>query len=234
MGSTKNPNQILTIKDLPEEERPREKMFKYGADKVSNAELLAILLRTGTKKVSAVKLAEQVLAKAKSLRDLPLLTVEELMEIKGVGQVKGIQIKAALELGKRIASSFREEKQSITSPKDVADIMMEQMRFYQKEYFKVVLLNTKNMIISSEIVSIGSLNSSIVHPREIFSLAIKKNSAAVILVHNHPSGDPTPSREDVEVTKRLVEAGSIIGIEVLDHLIIGEGKYYSFREGGLL
>ncbi len=224
----------ITIKDLPQEERPREKLLKYGADRISNTELLAIILRTGTRTQSALKLAEHILARVSQLRELPLLTVEELMEIKGVGLAKGIQVKAALELGSRIASSFRQDSLTITSPKDVADMLMEQMRFYQKEYFKVLLLNTKNQVIASEIVSIGSLNTSIVHPREIFNIAIKRGCASIILAHNHPSGDPTPSKEDMEVTSRLVEAGEIIGIKVLDHLIIGEGRYYSFREGGLI
>ncbi len=226
--------QNITIKDLPEDERPREKMLKHGAGNVSNAELLAIIIRTGTRTASAVKLAEQILARVSNLRDLPLLTIEELTEIKGVGDAKGVQIKAALELGARIASSFRQDTHTISSPKDAADVMMEQMRFYQKEYFKVILLNTKNQLMSAETISIGSLNSSIVHPREIFSVSIKKGCASIILVHNHPSGDPTPSKEDIEVTNRLVEAGNIIGIEVIDHIIIGEGKYYSFREGGII
>ncbi len=224
----------ITIKELPEEERPREKMIKFGADRVSNAELLAIIIRTGSRRDSAIALAEKILSKAESLRELPLLTVEELMELNGVGLAKGVQIKAALELGRRMASSIRQEIKGVSSPKDVAEYLMEEMRYYQKEYFKVILLNTKNQIISTELISIGSLNSSIVHPREIFSVAVKKVSAAVILVHNHPSGDPTPSREDIEVTKRIVQAGEIIGISVLDHMIIGEGRYYSFREGGLI
>ncbi|UNC90918.1 RadC family protein [Candidatus Contubernalis alkaliaceticus] len=224
----------VTIKELPEEERPREKMIRFGAERVSNAELLAIIIRTGSRRESAIALAEKILSKAESLRELPLLTIEELMELNGVGLAKGVQIKAALELGRRMASSIKQEDKNVSSPKDVADYLMEEMRYYQKEYFKVILLNTKNQIISTELISIGSLNSSIVHPREIFSVAIKKVSASVILVHNHPSGDPTPSREDIEVTKRIIQAGDIIGITVLDHMIIGEGRYYSFREGGLI
>ncbi len=224
----------ITIKEMPEEERPREKMMKYGSDKVTNAELLAIIIRTGSRRASAVNLADKILSRAENLRELPNLSIQELMEIKGIGLAKGVQIKAALELGRRIASSFRLETRSISSPKDVADYLMEEMRYYQKEYFKAVFLNTKNQVISTEIISIGSLNSSIVHPREIFCAAVKKASASVILVHNHPSGDPTPSREDIEVTKRIVQAGEIIGVSVLDHLIIGEGRYYSFRESGLI
>lgn len=224
----------LGIKDLPEDERPREKMLKFGAEKVTNGELLAIIIRTGVKSASAVKLAESILARATSLRELPNLTVEELMEVKGIGKAKGVQIKAALELGRRIATSFRQDSLSISSPRDVVGLIMEEMRFYQKEHFKAILLNTKNQVIASETIFIGSLNASIVHPREIFNLAIKKNSASIILAHNHPSGDPTPSQEDIEVTKRVVEVGNIIGIKVLDHLVIGEGKYYSFRESGLI
>lgn len=226
--------KVVTIKDLPLEERPREKLLKYGADRVSNTELLAIILRTGTRTRSALTLAEHILARVNELRELPLLTVEELMEIKGVGAAKGIQVKAALELGSRIASSYRQDSLAITSPQDVADMLMEQMRYYQKEYFKIILLNTKNQIIATEIVSIGSLNSSLVHPREIFNIAVKRGCASIILAHNHPSGDPTPSKEDMEVTVRLVDSGEILGIKVLDHLIIGEGRYYSFKEGGLI
>lgn len=209
-------------------------MKELGAEKLSNAELLAILLRTGCRDETAVHLAERVLYHAGGLRSLPGCTLEELQVLKGIGLAKAVQIKAAVELGKRMAAAVHEGGSSLTSPGDVAGLLMETMRYYSKEYFKIVLLNTKNQVISIEDVSVGSLNSSIVHPREIFNLPVKKSAASVILVHNHPSGDPTPSREDLEVTGRLVEAGKILGIDVLDHVIIGERRYLSMKEEGLL
>ncbi len=224
----------LTIKDLPPEERPREKMKEQGAEKLSNAELLAIILRTGYREETAIHLAEKVIYRAGGLRFLPDYTLEELQKIKGIGLAKAVQIKAALELGQRITASFRPATLSLSSPQEVADFLMEEMRYYHKEYFKIVLLNTKNQIISLEDISVGSLNSSIVHPREIFNIPIKKSAAAIILVHNHPSGDPHPSQEDLDVTTRLVDAGKLLGINVLDHIIIGENRFYSFKEKGLL
>ncbi len=223
-----------TIKDLPEQERPREKMQAYGPEKLSNAELLALILRTGHQEESAIRLAERVIYQAGGLRFLPDFTLEELQRIKGIGLAKAVQVKAVLELGKRLAVSARPQRISVSSPQDVASVLMEEMRYYQKEHFRIVLLNTKNQIISVEEISVGSLNSSIVHPREIFNQPVKKSAAAILLVHNHPSGDPSPSREDLEVTKRLMEAGRILGIQVLDHLIVGDGRYLSFKEEGLL
>ena len=219
---------------MPLEERPRERMKEIGAGRMSNAELIAILLRTGYHEETAIRLAERVIAQAGGLRFLPDYTLEELQEIKGIGLAKAVQIQAALELGKRMSSTLRPENLLLSSPQEVAGFLMEEMRYYRKEYFKIILLNTKNHIISVEDISIGSLNSSIVHPREIFNLPVKKSAASIILVHNHPSGDPSPSREDLEVTKRLVEAGILLGINVLDHIIVGEGKFLSFKEKGLI
>ncbi|MGI5823245.1 MAG: RadC family protein [Dethiobacteria bacterium] len=224
----------ITIKDMPLEERPREKMKEQGAGRLSNAELLAVIIRTGHREKTAIHLAEKVITRAGGLRFLPDYTLEELQEIKGIGLAKAVQIKAALELGRRMAATLRPAALSLNSPQDVAGFLMEEMRYYHKEYFKIILLNTKNQIISLEDISVGSLNSSIVHPREIFHVSIKKSAAAIILAHNHPSGDPHPSNEDLEVTKRVAEAGEILGIKVLDHLIIGEGKYFSLKEKGLL
>lgn len=224
----------MTIKDLPLEERPRERMQELGAEKLSNTELLAIIIRTGYHEETAVRLAERIISRAGGLRFLPDLALEELQGVKGIGPAKAVQIKAALELGRRMAATLRPPGLSLGSPREVADFLMEEMRYYRKEYFKIILLNTKNQIISVEDISVGSLNSSIVHPRELFNLPVKKSAASVILIHNHPSGDPSPSREDLEVTKRLVEAGKILGITVLDHIIVGEGKYASFKEQGLM
>lgn len=224
----------LTIKDLPLEERPREKLQSLGAEALSNAELLAVLLRTGTTRETAVQLASRILARAGGLRALPDLSLEELEGFHGVGAAKAVMLKAALELGRRLATAPRQEAASITSPRQAAELFMEELRYKKKEYFKVLLLNIKNQVISREEISVGSLNASIVHPREIFNAPLRKSAASVILVHNHPSGDPSPSQEDLEVTRRLVEAGGILGIAVRDHIIIGDGCYLSFKEKGLL
>lgn len=222
------------LRDVPQEERPRERMMNYGAEALSHAELLAILLRTGTKDESVVHLANRIMRQVGSIRQLVDLSIEELTEIKGIGTAKAIQIKAGIELGRRITRTGKEEVKAIRSPRDAADLLIEQLRYLQKEHFVCLFLNTKNHIISQETLSMGSLNASIVHPREVFRAAIKCSSASVIFAHNHPSGDPTPSPEDVALNKRLVEAGKIIGIEVLDHLVIGDMKFVSLKEQGLM
>ncbi|MFZ5965934.1 MAG: RadC family protein [Bacillota bacterium] len=221
----------LTIKNMAESERPREKLLQHGVNGLSNSELLAILIRTGTKDFSAIDLAQRILAfRHDGIQFLTDCTIQELSEIKGIGISKACQIIASIELGKRIAKAGGNKKNSIQSPKDAADIVMEEMRYYKKEYFKIIILNTKNEIISIENISVGSLNASLVHPREVFVEAIRKSGAAIILLHNHPSGNSYPSSEDISITNRLVEAGKIIGIEVLDHIIIGDGKYTSLKE----
>lgn len=227
-------NEYITIKDMPLEERPREKLVSLGAGALSNAELLAILLRVGNRTESAVQLATRVITRSGGLKNLPRVSLEELQEHKGIGPDKAVMIKAALELGCRLATAPREETGSITSPRQAADLFMEELRYKKKEYFKVLLLNTKNRVISKEEISVGSLSASIVHPREIFNQPLRKSAASVILFHNHPSGDPTPSQQDLEVTRRLVDAGNILGIAVRDHIIIGDGCFFSFREKGLL
>ncbi len=227
-------NESITIKEMPLEERPREKLIALGAGVLSNAELLAILLRVGNKAESAVQLATRVITQSGGLRNLPYLSLEDLQENKGIGPDKAVMIKAALELGSRLATTPRGEAGSITTPRQAADLFMEELRYKKKEFFKVLLLNTKNHVISKEEISVGSLSASIVHPREIFNQPLRKSAASVIMFHNHPSGDPTPSQEDLEVTRRLVDAGNILGIAVRDHIIIGDGCFFSFREKGLL
>lgn len=225
----------FTIKEMPESERPREKMVMYGPNCLSNAELLAIIIRTGTKDSSAIELSSLLLNQIKGgIKELASSTIEELSEVKGIGATKACQIIAAVELGNRISRSLQETKKTIKSPSDVVEIFVKEMSLLKKEYFKAVFLNTKNEIISYETISIGSLNASIVHPREVFNRAIKKSSASIILLHNHPSGNTTPSKEDIAITNRLIEAGKIIGIEVLDHIIIGNGGYYSLKENSLI
>ncbi|MEB3100379.1 RadC family protein [Ferviditalea candida] len=224
----------VTLRDVPKEERPRERMLQHGAQALSNAELLAILLRTGTFSESAVGLAHRVLMESGGLRNLTDLSTDQLMAIKGIGTAKALQIKAGIELGRRLARTAMEQTVKIRSPKDAADYMMESMRYLQKEHFVCLFLNTKNQVLAEETLSMGSLNASIVHPREVFRAAIKKSSASIICLHNHPSGDPSPSPEDIHLTRRLVQAGELIGIEVLDHVIIGDRRYVSLKEQGLM
>lgn len=224
----------LTIKDLPISERPRERLLAEGSAKLSDADLIAILIRNGTKEDTAIQLAERILVAVGGLLELPRFGVEELMQIKGLGPVKAVTIQATIELAKRLSSRLRLESVTISSPGDAAGLMMEEMRHYLREHFCVVLLDTKNKVLGVEEISVGSLNTSLVHPREVFRPAIRKACASIILIHNHPSGDPTPSREDLDVTRRLFEAGKLVGIEVLDHVVIGDGKFISFREKGLM
>ncbi|QJA10140.1 DNA repair protein RadC [Romboutsia sp. CE17] len=216
------------------EERPREKMIQHGVKVLSNAELLAILLRTGTKKRNAIELANYIINKdLQGIRYLQDMSIEELCEIDGIGLSKATQIKAALELGMRI-SSYKPNKYKVKNPWDIYKYYMESLRYNQKEVFKVVLLNTKNEIITDVDVSVGTLNSSLVHPREVFKEAIKRSSNKMILIHNHPSGSVEPSKEDKNITERLIKCGDIIGIEVIDHIIIGDGLYYSFKENMII
>lgn len=230
----------LTIKDLPEESRPRERLVKLGAQALSTSELLAILLSTGTSSETALQLAQRLLAgnvpgwHGKGLRALQDAGVEELSQIRGVGIAKATRIKAALELGRRLTAETPESRPVIKSPRDAAALLMEEMRYLDREQFRLLLLSTKNQVIAIETDFVGSLNSSLVHPREMFRTCIRRSAAAIILAHNHPSGDPTPSQEDIQLTRRLVEGGKIIGIEVLDHLIIGDGVYVSMKEKGII
>jgi DNA repair protein RadC len=225
---------VIKVRDVPLEERPRERLVKYGAHVCSNQELLAIILRTGSKEESVIQLAERLLTTMKGISNLREATVEELVKIKGIGPTKAIQLLATIELGKRLLNERRHEKQAIRSPKDGADYVMEDLRHLSQEHFVALYLNTKNQVIHQQTVFIGSLNASIVHPREVFKEALKRSAASLVCFHNHPSGDPTPSREDIEVTKRLVDCGIMLGIEVLDHIIIGDKKYVSLKEKGLV
>ncbi|MFF2447717.1 DNA repair protein RadC [Neobacillus sp. NPDC058068] len=224
----------LMIRDFPQDERPRERFIQNGPQSLSNHELIAILLRTGTKDESVLQLSNRLLTHFEGLRMLKAATLEEMTEIKGIGSAKAIQILAAVEIGRRISNLSYHDRYVIRSPEDGAKYLMNDMRFLSQEHFVCLYLNTKNQVIHKQTVFIGSLNASIVHPREVFREALKRSAASVIAVHNHPSGDPAPSREDIEVTKRLVECGKIIGIDLLDHLIIGENKFVSLKEKGYL
>jgi DNA repair protein RadC len=227
-------SQPFMLRDLPHEERPRERMMHYGAESLSQAELLAILLRTGAQSESAIHIAQRLLGITGGLRGLADLSIEELTTIKGIGPAKAVQLKSGIELGRRMANSRLTEPVIIRSPQDAAEILTEQLRYLQKEHFICLFLNTKNHVIAQETLSMGSLNASIVHPREVFRAAMKCSSAAIICAHNHPSGDPTPSPEDIALTSRLMQAGEIVGIDVLDHLVIGDSSYVSLKEKGYM
>jgi len=229
--------QYLTIKELPEGERPRERLEKLGADSLSDAELLAIILRTGASKLSAVDLARHIIRKFGTLKALAKASIEELCEIPGIGKTKAVQIKAAFALGTRFSNFRDSERPAVRTAKDVLDLMADEMRLYDKECFKILLLDTKNRLIRAETVSVGTLNASLVHPREVFRIAIRANCSSIIVAHNHPSGDPSPSGDDDKVTNRLKEAASLLGIDLLDHIIIGdrqEKNYFSYRDQGMI
>ncbi|WP_306798663.1 RadC family protein [Oceanobacillus saliphilus] len=224
----------ITIKDVPKEDRPRERLMKLGPGHLSNQEILAILIGSGTKEESVMSVANRILMHFEGLKLLREATIEELISIKGIGTAKGLVILSAIELGKRMNEYKPNDKYVIRSPDDGADYIMEEMRNLTQEHFVVLFLNTKNQIIHRQTIFIGSLNASIVHPREVYREAIKRSAASIIVAHNHPSGDPAPSQEDIHVTRRLVESGKLIGIELLDHIIIGDRKFVSLKEKGYL
>ncbi len=226
--------QTLRIMDLPENERPRERLLRYGTQSMSNAELLSIILRCGNKRENVLNLSSRIIKETGGLNGLLKSTVEDLMNLNGIGEAKAAQLMAVLELSKRFKSYKDGENYKISKPKDAAELVMEEMKNFKQEHLKVIMLNTKNVVTFIKDVSVGSLNSSIVHPREVFCDAIRKNSAFIIVCHNHPSGDPQPSNEDINVTNRLKECGKLLGIELLDHLIIGKGKYISLKEKGIV
>ena len=225
----------MQIKFLPETERPVEKACSQGVEVLSNAELLAMIIHTGTKDKSAIRLGEDVLAAfPEGLSGLGNCCLQELMALDGIGNTKACRILGAVELGKRIAAMSARERLSIHRSDDIAKLFMEDLRYERKEHFKSLLLSAKGDIISIEDISIGELSSTVVHPREVFSMAVRKSAAAVVFVHNHPSGDARPSQEDVETTSRLVDCGVLLGIKVLDHIIIGDGCFSSMREMGYI
>lgn len=223
----------VRIQDIPEEERPRERLIRNGPESLSNAELLGIILRTGSKEENVVSLCSRILTEY-SIKQLSLANVSRLMQMHGVGKAKAAQIAAVFELARRLETFVEEPKRKICSPKDVYVLMYPKMREQKKEKFITLYLDTKNQILKEEVVSIGSLNASIVHPREVFKAALLESSASVIMVHNHPSGDPSPSREDIMVTEKMVEGGKLLGIDVLDHIIIGDGRYVSLKDEGFV
>lgn len=227
------PRYHLTIHDFPLGERPRERLQYYGASALSNAELLAILLRVGTPGENVLTLSTRLLKEFNGLAGLDKAGFGDLAQVKGISTAKTAQLKAALELGRRLLISSPDARPQITSPADAANLLMLEMGSLEQENLRTILLDTKNRVLDTRNVYQGNVNSSIIRVAEIFREAVRANATAMIVAHNHPSGDPTPSPEDVQVTRSIVEGGRLLGIEVLDHLVIGRQCYVSLRERGL-
>lgn len=226
-------SKSFTIHDLPKEERPRERLVKFGEQALSAQELLQVILGRGIAGESVVVTAQKLLSRFGSLQKLAEASIEELSSIKGIGLAKATQIKAVFEIGRRLSTQTPPYKsKELTDPKKVYQLIKSKLKDYHKEHFYIIALNSRNYSVAE--VSVGSLNASIVHPREVFAEAIKNKAASVIFVHNHPSGDPEPSEGDLVVTKRLVEAGKILEIEVADHIIVTNNNFLSFKERRLL
>jgi len=223
-----------TIARMPKAERPRERLLTHGPQALSSRELLALVLNTGTAKRSSLALADELLVRWRDLRQLADASVEEIMQVKGVGPAKAARLLAALELGRRLVINSVEERPRIRSAADVAALSLPRMRDLPREEFVAFLLDTRHRVIETKTISIGHLNASLVHPRELSREGVRRSAAAMILAHHHPSGDPEPSADDVRLTRRLQEAGKLLGITVLDHVIIGDNRYVSMRERGFM
>jgi DNA repair protein RadC len=223
----------LTIKELPVSERPRERLLHAGAAALSTAELLAIILRTGVGGQSVLSVSQHLLVRFDGLTGLARASTAELMSEHGIGEAKVTQLKAAFELGRRLLVMSPAERPQVRSPADAAQLIMAEMALLEQEHLRLILLDTKNYVLSIPTVYVGSLNTSLIRIGELFRYALRENCAALIVAHNHPSGDPTPSPEDVIVTGRIVEGGQMLDIEVLDHLVIGRGRFVSLKERGL-
>lgn len=233
-----DPNSYIPMREMPSQERPRERLVAHGADQLKTSELLAILLRTGTRGISAVDLGERLVRQFGTLDKLARAPLPELQKIKGIGRDKAIALKSAFTLAQRMAAEIRHESPILDHPESIAELLREEARFHDVETFQIILLNTRRRLIRIEKISQGTLDTILVHPREVFKVAITANAAALILVHNHPSGDPTPSEADIRVTRDLIRAGQLLKIEVLDHIILGARTadrpkdYASLRELG--
>lgn len=223
----------LKIKDFPLEERPRERLIKEGPKSLSNAELLAIILRTGNKKENVLELSKRIIKKY-DFKTLSRIRTNSLKKTFGIGETKACQVIACFEIGRRRACLKNGKSKTINSAKDIAKLLMPELSNLKKEHFIGLFLDSRKRVIKQETLFIGSLDSSIIHPREIFKTALAESAAAVILAHNHPSGDPRPSEEDIEVSKQIIKAGDILGIQVLDHVIIADSRYISLNEKGYL
>jgi DNA repair protein RadC len=228
----------IRIKDLPDSERPRERLVEHGADALKNSELIAILLRTGLKGVSAIQVAEQLLHKFGTLDNLSRASLADFRQVKGIGRDKAVTLVAAFTLARKMAVELRNESPVLDNPQAIAFMLREENRVHKVEHFSVVLLNTRRKLIRVEQITQGTLDTILVHPREVFKSAIAAGAAAIVLVHNHPSGDPTPSEADIKVTRDLIRAGQLLKIEVLDHIILGRPSsaraqdYSSLKELG--
>lgn len=227
----------VTMKQMPKSEQPYEKFLQSGAESLSDAQLLAIIIRTGTKEQKSIDLARKVLSLTKgddNLLAILKLSLKELQQIKGIGIVKAIQIKCIAELSRRITKTTAKSRLCMNNPRTIADYYMEDLRFVNQEVILLVMVDTKNQFLNDKIISKGTVNASLISPREIFLESLNNQAVYIILIHNHPSGDPTPSKEDILTTKRIKEAGVLIGIKLLDHIIIGDRKYVSLKEQGIL
>jgi len=226
--------KAFTLHDLPQNERPRERLKKVGVDNLSLQELLALIIERGKRGENVLSVAQNLLAHFGSLAKIKEASLEELQKVKGIGFATACKLKAAFKLGEKALEYSEKYSQKIETPKDVFNLLKNELGDKKKEHFKLLSLNSRNKLISIDDISIGTLNASLAHPREVFLATIKHSAASIILVHNHPSGDPTPSKDDIEITKRIVEAGKILGIEVLDHIIITKTKVFSFKDKRLI
>ncbi len=224
----------FTVHDLPKPERPRERLKRFGPEALSAQELLALIIGRGVSKRSVMTIAQELLVKFGNIKMISEATLEELSQVKGIGLAKAAQIKACFELGKRQDLEPELRDIDIKDPESVVKAVQATIRDKAKEHFKLILLNSRNRIIGISTISIGTLDSNLVHPREVFKEAIAHSSASVVLVHNHPSGDPEPSEDDLIITRRLTEAGKILGVEITDHIIITKNRFFSFKEKGLI
>lgn len=222
------------VREMPEEDRPRERLARLGAEALRDAELIAIILRSGTRKMGAVALAEEVLRRFGDIRAVSRASVEELKQISGMGTVKAIELKAALELGLRLAAHTGPKRTKIRSAEDVVQLLMARFKQCETEHLKSILLTTKHEVMKVIDVSHGGLDGTVAIPRDIFRQAVREGATAVIVAHNHPSGDPEPSRDDISLTKRLVEAADLLGVSFLDHIIFGDGRYVSLKERNMM
>ncbi len=225
----------MTIKELPISERPYEKLEQRGAQALSDAELLAIILKTGLKNERSTELAKKFLSNTKDgILSLQTLTIAELMQNRGIGRVKAIQLKAVAEISNRMSKEKYSKVLDVRSPRSVANFYMESLRHLQNEKILMLSLNSKNQVIKEDTISVGTVSASLVNCREVFKLALKNNAVGIILLHNHPSGNPTPSRDDIDVTIEIIKASDLIGIKLLDHIVIGDGKYISMKEQSII
>lgn len=229
--------KTYTLHDLPADERPRERLVKYGVESLSLQELLSLIFGRGVKGESVVSISQKLITTFASLDSLSEASIEELKEIKGLGLAKACQLKACFEISRRLRkeeNSNKNKNRIINSPKDIFSLLKEKVINFHKEYFMVVSLDNRNKVINVDTVSVGTLNSSLIHPRETFEVAIKNHAAAIIICHNHPSGELKPSEDDLVITQNLVKAGKLLGIDVSDHLIITKDGYFSFKESKII